>query len=205
MEEFESNEVLDRLYIPCYDHFKGKNMGGVNVYRNTVKWKKNEDNFFTDRAHLKETIREFKKWEVLEEQPLIHHSPDPSPFQAFHFGLHRMMKVIQPGKGFREVTIRKNNWYLFKSIKERYDHYKYENLLYALSGADAALRYPLKSEDISYGNKKVEKIFDQYCKKIEQREDIHVLCSKLFRNLKLPQPADYWFTFIRYRIKSYFS
>lgn len=201
VKEFEENERLDRLFIHCYDHFVGENLGGVNVYRNTVKWQRNEDNFFTDRGHLEDTIRETKSWNVPEDKPLIHHCPNPSNYQAFHFGLHRMMKTLQPGVSINNANISKVHWRTFSKIIDRYKVLGTNNLKYALLGGESVLSCKFQDDAISYGNQEVEEIFKKYDNKLNEDIPIKVICRKLFSIMSMPYPYNYWYTFLKFRFK----
>ncbi len=163
--DFSNNEYLDHLFIPTYDHFVCKNLGGVNVYRNSVRWNRNKNNYFTDRIHKSETIRESKKWFVPEDKPLIHHCPNPSSYQAFHFGLHRTIKAFQFGRAHKKYQ--NLHWIMFSNVKRNYFIYKDRKYLLALAGAVCAISEKLKDSDINYNNKRIYKIYQE----INRRND----------------------------------
>ncbi len=159
VKEFEENNSLDRLFIPTFDHFVGRNLGGVNVYRNTVKWHRNKDNYYTDRVHAEDSIREFKKWETSEKDPAIHHCPDPSDFQAFHFGLHRAIKAFQFGAKSRRHQ--SGHWLTFKEILNNYHHTKNRKLLLAIAAAIYVYDNKLDGSYINYNNELTKDIFER--------------------------------------------
>ena len=165
VNEFKANKHLDHLNIPTFDHFTDFNYGGVNVYRNTVRWNNNKDNYFTDRVHKNETIRESKKWRVPEETPLIHHCPNPSNYQAFHFGVHRAVKAFQFGRAHKKYQ--NLHWIMFSNVKRNYFIYKDRKYLLALAGAVCAISEKLKDSDINYNNKRIYKIYQE----INRRND----------------------------------
>ena len=198
IREFKENKRLDRLFIPVFDHFVGRNLGGVNVYRNTVKWDKNKDNYFTDRGHKKDTIRDNKSWQIPENTPIIHHCPNPSNYQAFHFGLHRMMKALQPGK--INAKINKIHWRTIRWILEKHKNNKTDNLKYALMGADCALSFKLKDHNLSYGDEKVQELYEMYDNSAKNLINYNSSINILVKSMKYSYPYDYWCMFLKYRM-----
>ncbi len=159
VNEFENKYELDRLFIPTFDHFAGENLGGVNVYRNTVQWDLNKDNYFTDRVHKDYSIRENRKWKISEERPLICHCPNPSNYQAFHLGLHRSIKAFQFGR--RNKIYLKSHWMMFNNIKRNYLLKKDRRLLLALAAARYVISNKLDDTYINYENQNTYKIYEE--------------------------------------------
>ncbi len=163
VSDFKNNKYLDHLFIPTYDHFVCRNLGGVNVYRNSVRWHATTDNYFPDRVHKPETIRESKKWVVPEDKPLIHHCPNPSSYQASHFGLHRSIKAFQFGE--KNKIYQKSHWMLFNDIKRNYYTKKDRRLLLTLGAARYVISHKLNDSYINYSNENIYKIYEEINRK----------------------------------------
>lgn len=91
---FTECKALDHYHLYVYDDILKAMISGLNVYRSTVKWGINKENYFTDRQHLSESIRH----SFVERNPnknWIVHCPNPSIDQIFNFGLHRGIKAFQ--------------------------------------------------------------------------------------------------------------
>jgi len=86
---FRADANLELLSIAVHDHMTDRLIGGLNSYRNTLVWTPTGELAFTDRVG---TQRERRCVDRTELAPAAIHCPDPSPFQAFHFGLHRGVK-----------------------------------------------------------------------------------------------------------------
>jgi len=83
---------LKMLSIAVHDWYTDRLISGLNAYRNDVVWRGDAGKLFVDNVKVETAAR---KWDD-DLAPAADHCPDPSPFQAFHFGLHKAMKVIQP-------------------------------------------------------------------------------------------------------------
>ncbi len=183
VNEFKANKYLDYLYISTYDHFTDVNYGGVNVYRNTVRWNNNKDNYFTDRVHRNETIRESKKWKVPEETPLIHHCPNPNNYQAFHFGIHRAIKAFQFGKANKRSQY--VHWTMFSKVKRKYFITKDRKYLLVLAGATYAVSHKLTDTAININDEKINKIYEEINRKNDDELYDYAVNNIYMRILKI--------------------
>jgi hypothetical protein len=114
---------------------------GMNVFRNTVRWNKNQNDLVTDRIYIPETIRKKVK-DYDDLAPAAIHCPNPSPYQAFHFGFHRGMKTIGGG----------GNWGIVQALFKHYRRNPDTNLAYAMLGLNAAFTNRFSIENISYND-----------------------------------------------------
>lgn len=156
-DKFKKNPNMHILTIPVHDYFTDSLIIGMHTYRNTVKWPERINDVFTD-DHIvpkDKVILDFN-----ELAPAAIHCKNPSPFQSFHFGLHRGVKL--------KVAL--------KDYKKRHAHLKthinqieliWINFLrtddirigFAALGAELALRGDFKSEHINYSNPFAENVF----------------------------------------------
>lgn len=144
--------------IAIHDYFSGRAIQGINVYTKLFNWDSNvTDPIFTDRSKLK-SDQKFPIWAGFTNSVI--HSPNPSNFQSFHFGVHRALK-------FRE-SIQRNDYinaveqleYLFGT----YHHYNYrksENLKYACCGAFLTLNGAFSTDQLDYTNNELSNCFEE--------------------------------------------
>lgn len=90
---FQRQPDIDDLQIGVHDFFTDRLIYGLHVYSNRVKWIQNQERVFVDMVdRRKKRVQDMK---VLA--PAAWHCPNPSRFQAFHFGVHKAVKVLQIG------------------------------------------------------------------------------------------------------------
>lgn len=90
VQKFQAHPTIDLLSIKVHDFFTDRLTWGLNCYRNTFSWNKSDDLVFTDKVDVPRERTLFDKSELA---PAATHCSDPSPFQAFHFGMHRGVKA----------------------------------------------------------------------------------------------------------------
>lgn len=99
VNRFKVDPELDHFIVACDDWMTGTQILGVHAFSNRVRWRPNADGLFVDPSPQRKGKR------VIVEKPssvFFEHSFDPSPFQAFHFGVHRTLKITQPGRELSE-------------------------------------------------------------------------------------------------------
>ena len=72
--------------------------------------------------------------------PAALHCPDPSPFQAFHYGIHRALKVLQPD---RQIIDGHQSWMHWRALTRCRRHFRNSgnpHAGYAVLGAEVGLR-----------------------------------------------------------------
>jgi hypothetical protein len=159
-QKFRENDWLDLLEIRLHDFFSDQLIWGLNSYRSTVKWKPAQENLFIDDFPPVPKNRRINSWEELE--PAGIHSKNPSPLQAFHFGVHKGLKFIQPGIGEKLITKSRSNW---EKIERTYDHFKRKQdirLGFAVLGAELAIKGNFQAEHLDYSNPYMEHVFSRY-------------------------------------------
>jgi hypothetical protein len=105
--KFSKNDHLKELDIPVYDWFSDQLVSGMRTYRNSVKWQRNSENLFLDLSPLPSHERMYN---VIELAPAAIHCKNPSPFQAFHFGIHKGLKILQPKQEIRRKLHTGYHW-----------------------------------------------------------------------------------------------
>ncbi len=107
VERFAGSPELDELQVAVHDFFCDEPIMGLHVFRSTVRWPENDERLFTDATPVP---RERRQDDWSELAPAARHCPDPSPMQAFHFGVHRALKVLQPDRRRSNRGQLRNHW-----------------------------------------------------------------------------------------------
>jgi hypothetical protein len=131
----------------------------MHAYRNTVEWGTNDENLFVDRAQIP-SDRHMCDEEDLA--PAAIHCKNPSPFQAFHYGVHKALKMIQPGRWPKDASHVRFHW---RNIQETRDHFQRtgdRRLGFAVLGAELALREDFRPEHVNYNNPHLQRQFQTF-------------------------------------------
>lgn len=160
VEILEANPKIDMLQMAILDFFSGMPMQGINAYRRTVDWQtKRQDVLFTDKSFVPKSKR-LVVWSTFARSAI--HSPNPSPFGAFHFGAHRGLKVLQPhrdaldaGQAAEQVMYLERTWEHFKQRRD-------PRLAAACLGFEMAMAGEFEVGDLDYTNPKMKAAFAEY-------------------------------------------
>jgi hypothetical protein len=190
VDKFSHDHEMDLLLIAVRDFYTDDLLIGMNIFRNTVRWRRNENDLMTDMVHIPETVRKTVK-DFDDLAPAADHCPDPGPFQSFHFGFHRGMKAFVGG----------TNWRVLYAIFSHYRRTQDSRLAYAMLGANAAFTNRFAIEHISYNDDTLLNFFNrEYDGKDSGYLHRAVKRSKLYMLFSLP--IDRRILYRYYRLKS---
>lgn len=113
---FILDDKLDWVRILLFDFFLKENISGLNIFRSSVKWRVNNDNYFTDRTLDTNTVR--KDLGIDPEKRWLTHCENGSIYQSFNFGFHRAIKLFQFDAKDRFYS--KIHWKMFIKIYRLY-------------------------------------------------------------------------------------
>jgi len=154
---FTDQTAIDTLAIAILDFFSGEEMVGINAYRRTVDWRSDRQiGLFTDSGFSGAN-------RLVIGGAFLHscvHSPNPSPFQAFHFGVHRGLKVFLSADYGREGQAATQAWYLertWENFLVRGD----DRLGLACLGFELALAGRHGPEDVDYTRPGLRERFEE--------------------------------------------
>jgi len=89
---FAADPGLEGMMFDVHDWYSDYLTPGLQVFRSSVRWAPHADPLMVDPMP-RMTGRAVRVTKA--PAPLVVHSPDPSPLQAFRFGVHRAMKMLQ--------------------------------------------------------------------------------------------------------------
>ena len=163
-----AKEIADLMYsenditgMQCKikDYFTDDLIAGLNAFKPSVIFKTSSDKLYCDRVDTnhKKVIKGSNMPKGFE--PAAYHCYHSSKKQAFHYGLHRMLK---------------NQTDVILKVKNAWNKNKDDIRLYALAGAIEAVNFK-DNTNFDYNDKKfiqyfqsVEKNIDEYRKRLEQ-------------------------------------
>jgi hypothetical protein len=195
VKKFRQEEELDMLTMALHDFYLNELIWGMHAYRNSVKWNTGNEIVYTDRMHVNDTIR---KREVIYDIK-ADHCKNPTDMQAFHFGFHRALKAVQPGRIKARLD---GNWDVLYKIYKNFAHNNDIRLAYCLAGAEEVYAGFFHESNISY-NKFLESLFDIKFKNMDMNSlDKFISRKRLMRFGFLPSKISYRYIFYLFRVKS---
>ena len=157
---FLEKEWLDLLEIRVHDFYSDQLIWGLSSFRSTVKWQPAQENLFVDDFPPVAKDRWISNCKELA--PAGIHCKNPSPFQAFHYGAYKGLKVIQPEINEKVIHKMHSNW---KKIERTYAHFKRKRdirLGFAVLGAELALKGNFQTDHLDYSNPYMKHVFSRY-------------------------------------------
>lgn len=112
------DDGVDVVSSTVYDGITGTDMQSFNVFSNRCyfNWRTN-DPLFTDRVKIDYAGRHVS---FVDAERNVLHAFNPTPFQAFMFGVHRALKVVQPG---RQVPAINNAYHQRRILNDAYRNF----------------------------------------------------------------------------------
>ncbi len=151
-QHFEQQKDLDMLTIGVMDFFTGQIIAGLHTYSHRVRWNLGRESLFTD---LNETYNGRRESDYERLAPAAIHCKNPSALQCFHYGIHRAMKVIQPGKKKLHQSQNRNRWSDLARVQKRFHDSGDKRLALALLGAELTFAGQLSPKCLDYGSPKL--------------------------------------------------
>lgn len=164
------SDGVDVVSATVHDGMTNSDMQGVNVFSNRCRFHyASNDPLFTDNLRVDYPGRHYS---YVDNSRSVLHAFDPSPFQAFMFGVHRALKVTQPG---RKVPSINNSYHQRVILNQTYSFWlesKAPHLEYALWGASLVFQRTINTPELFLKTDYVEifdKVFSEGGVSIDQR------------------------------------
>lgn len=157
--KMQSHPETQVLTIAVHDFFSDQLIFGLNTYRNTVNWDFSKESLFVD---IPLTPREFYIFDDHELAPAAVHCADPSPYQAFHYGIHRGLKMVQPEQETIRESSRRSKW---TGMERTWDHYQRTNdrrLALACIGAELGYAGAFSIKDLDVTNPRINQVLQKF-------------------------------------------
>lgn len=159
VEKFQTNPGIKELEIAVHDFFSDQLLWGLHAYRNNVRWERGEEDLFTDKSPVHPDDRQYDDHELA---PAAYHCPNPSPFQAFHYGVHKALKTIQPGRRAVNTDFRYFHWNNLERVGRNFSKTLDRRVGFAVLGAELTFRGRINTEHLDYENPFLHALFSKY-------------------------------------------
>lgn len=116
MQVFGENPETDHVIFAVKDFIPDKLSFGLHAFSNRVKWDLSGEGLFVDPNP---TYPGAKKIIWDEMPPLVIHAPNPLPYHAFHFGVHRALKAFQ----WDRMNAHPQAINMFKTLEATWEHF----------------------------------------------------------------------------------
>ena len=157
--KLQSNNGIDLFAIGVYDFFSDQLIWGLNTYRNTVRWNLGKENLFVD---ISDVPANRVYYDTKELAPAAIHCKNPSSFQAFHYGIHRGLKVIQPSRTEKKIDNSRNHWRTLERVWLNFQRTKDTRVGLAALGAELAYAGKFHIGDLDYSNPRIRQVLEKY-------------------------------------------
>lgn len=158
VQRFQAELSLEHLQIKLDDWMTGCRIFALHAYRNSYRWIENDEAHFVDMVEANRNC-------VLDSThltPAAVHCPDPSPFQAFHFGVHKATKVLQLGRPQIKVQSSATHWKHFANLESLYHRTNEPRLALAVLGFLHAIRHGFGPSQVDYDSEDTRVAFEEY-------------------------------------------
>ena len=149
---FRSRPDLRLLEVKLHDWYTDRPMSGINIYHRDLDYRPSGDGVFTDRFAVDPSVVHRDRKQLA---PAAMHCPDPSPWHAFHFGVHRGVKgAVALQRGLYETAYMR-----FREVHWTRQHFRRNpdpRLGLAALGGELGLAGQFKEDQLDYSNAAVQ-------------------------------------------------
>lgn len=158
IQRFSANPNLTHLLIAVHDWMTDRDIMGMHVYRSCHRWHCGNEALFVDMVDVDNSLEKDRE----QLAPAAIHCGDPSPFQAFHFGLHKAVKFSQWGQAEVNFSQRETHWRHFKSLDRHFRRTQEPRLALARIGFLHALTHRFESKHVDYSCEETHAAYQQW-------------------------------------------
>jgi len=155
---FKSHPELDDALLAVRDWASDSLIMGLHAYSHRAVWTSSEEELFVDHTPSVPGKRLATKG---PPAPLVDHSPDPSPFQAFRFGVHRALKVVQRDRSRLDLFRARMQWTLLNDVQRRFAETGHRRFGLIVAGAEDVFSETVTRADYDDTSDDLRERFDQ--------------------------------------------
>ncbi len=114
----EFNDGIDVISATVHDGITDSDIQSFNIFSPKCYFHyESNDPLFTDKLVIDYPGAQYS---YIDKERNVLHAFNPSPFQAFTFGVHRALKVVQPGAKIPSLS---NSYHQRYILNQAYNHY----------------------------------------------------------------------------------
>jgi hypothetical protein len=163
---FSKHPDVDDLQIAVHDFFCDRLIYGLHVYSSRMVWEIKDEKLFVDRCIDSNLYKQVNDCSQLA--PAAWHCPNPSHFQAYHFGLHKAVKVTQRGQAALNYNAAFDHWDNLISLIQNFRAQQTLPLAFAIIGAYEAIRQGFSAKNVDFQDQTSIATFDKWRQMPEQ-------------------------------------
>lgn len=157
VDQFKQHDWLQLFTIYIRDYFPNQMVSGLHTFRNTANWPK-IDKVYTDKHAVPADKMLIDRTKLGQR---VIHCKNPSALQAFHYGLHRGVKLAEhirrgePSKVYPYAMMIQRIWRHFCQTQDRC-------IGLACLGSELAIGDQFSIEHIDYENSYAQQVLEKY-------------------------------------------
>jgi hypothetical protein len=153
----------DAIMIDVWDWPSMLLIPGVQAFSNRAKWGENEDNLIVDHAPQYPGKSDYITG---PDAVVVNHMPNPSKYQSFRYGIHRIHKAIQPDREQKQLARGLKHWTILKNVWRSYVAKGDERRFWVIMGVEVIFsnRFDRISLLNEYSGEYARKLFDDLAK-----------------------------------------
>lgn len=156
---FQETDELDHLTLAVRDWYSDSLIEGVHTFSDRARWETGDESRFVDPSPIIPGQHQ-KLW--TNPAPAVDHSPDPSPRQAFRFGVHRGLKVLQPERWRLRFGQTRMQWNLLNQCWEHFQKDRDRRLGLAVLAADMTIGGRIDPHRYDQHQECLDEVFQDY-------------------------------------------
>jgi len=108
--------TVDLIEIELWDCYTDRQIPALNVVRARSSYERTTDSLFTDLGNVP---TERRLYDTHELAPCADHCPNPNDLQAFRYGVHKGVKVLQKGRLIKRVSSARGHLETISLLREK--------------------------------------------------------------------------------------
>lgn len=157
-DTFRQKPKLKHIQVAIDDWMTNRKIMGLHIFRSNHLWVKNNESIFVDMVD-EDKLKE-NDWDQLA--PAAIHCPNPSPFQAYHFGLHKAVKFVQKDRKQVQPSYRITHWQHFVALSKNYQRILDRRLGLAILGFYDAFRFEWGAQQVDFLADEPRSMFEEW-------------------------------------------
>lgn len=156
------NENIDIVSATVHDGITNSDMQSFNIFSSRCYFRSSSnDPLFTDSLEIEHKGQQIS---YVDTERNVLHAFNPSPFQAFMFGVHRSLKIVQPGTKVPKINSSYHQLCILNKAYANFISTGSEHAKFALLGATLVFQGIINTNTL-YQKKDYIEVFEEYISK----------------------------------------
>lgn len=156
---FKQNHDVDHVEMVVHDWFSDSLIMGIHAATSKAVWRDPNNPVFVDPYPIVPGKHLCIKG---DPAPIVIHSPNPSPFQGYHYGVHKAIKIVQRGLTNAKIDHSIAHTDILLKVWKHFCKTKDRRLGLCILGAEDYFAGGILPEEYNCDNPVLTKIFSKY-------------------------------------------